>query len=214
MQQFFGTMDFSENGFFSNFPELESFWIHDNEVYGNFINFDCISSEYLPNLRELRLGNNKFTGSLFLSMESALSPSLTHFELYNNDFSNSVEWDIFANLRNLKTIDIAGNGFDGGLSMSHSLYLPESLEYFDIDYNNFEGEIDWNIFEHLYNLTELHLNHNEFIGNIDWEIISDIHNNGNLKILILRNNDFSGLHFIHLRYIFLFCILNHFVIIL
>ena len=186
-------MDFSVNGFLSNFPDLESFWIHDNNIRGEFVNFDCISTEYLPNLKEFRLGNNKFSGSLWLSMELALSPSLTHFELYNNDFSGYVEWDIFANLQKLQTIDIAGNEFNGRLSMSHSLYLPECLQYFDIDYNNFEGEIDWNIFEHLHNLTELHLNHNSFTGNIDWNIISDLHNNGKLKILNFRNNDFSGL---------------------
>ena len=186
-------MDCSVNGFFSSFPQLQVFSIHDNDVYGHFNNFDCVSAQYLPDLQEFRLGKNGFSGSLSLSSQLSFGQNLTHFELHKNDFSGTVEWDRFAYLNKLEVIDISDNRLKGRLSMSDNLSLPNGLTYFDIDYNDFDGDIEWNIFQNLYNLTELHLNDNAFTGRIDWDIISDLHNNGKLKNINFQNNDFSGI---------------------
>ena len=56
----------------------------------------------------------------------------------------------------------------------------------------FSNQIQWDIFNGLYNLTKLSLNNNAFTGQINWTIIADLHNNGKLKTVTLENNQFTG----------------------
>eukprot|EP01084_Bolivina_argentea_P116447 206908_1 len=138
---FYGTMDVSTNGFISKFPQLINFWISHNDIKGHFNNLNVFSSNYVPNLNEISIENNIFSGQLI---------------------------------------------------MTNSFKFADSLTEFEIDYNEFYGDIDWNIFNHLYGLQVLDINDNAFTGNINWNIISDLTNNGVLNKIHLKNNSFTG----------------------
>ena len=191
-QNMYGTMDVSVTGFFSAFANLEIFWIDENyNVEGNFINFDAISSDYLPKLQEFTLDNNKFSGTLSLSDGSLFSSTITHFTIHANDFTGTVDFDIFSPLTSLYTFDIGRNSFSGSVDLS-TFPVTSSLYKFDVSYNDFNGAFPWSAFTTATNLNELDINNNSFTGDIDWALISDLHVNHGLNIIELRHNDFSG----------------------
>ena len=183
-------MDVSITGFFSAFPVLEEFNIDQNyNVEGNFVNLDAISTNYLPNLQQLELESNKFSGSVSLSHGLFLSSSITDFILAHNNFAGAIQWDIFSNLPLLEKFDIGSNSFNGTVSLTT---MPSSLYRFKLDNNNFTGEFPWQAFATATGLYELVINDNLFTGNINWTIISHLHNNGRLSAINMRNNSFTG----------------------
>ena len=93
---------------------------------------------------------------------------------------------------NLDQFIIGHNYFTGSITMTQGLQLPQSLVEFDVDHNDFHGQIQWDIFDGLYSLEALDLNDNNFNGTINWTIIADLHNNGNLRHIEMHDNYFSG----------------------
>ena len=90
-------------------------------------------------------------------------------------------------------IEIGDNSFSGSITLSDGLSFSSTLQIFDIEDNYFNGTINWNVFNDLYNLEELDLSDNFFSGTIDWNILADLANNGDLTRINLYNNQFAGL---------------------
>jgi len=117
-------------------------WTLGNDGRGNIvtgeIELEALTEIAAPNLREFRMFNNKFTGTITTTNSIPLTPTLKMFELQGNDLSGQINWSIFRKNSNL-----------------------EKLTLFN---NQFTGTIDWSIISYLFNnqLTLLRLEGNSF----------------------------------------------------
>merc|ERR1712176_1653298 len=195
--------------------DLEEFDLEGNKFWGVMTNDIWNMLAEMPNFRSLKLEGNDFeidfstihieteSNLIYLSMnnmdnvrgsmdvENFFSAfyKLQTIELeWNGLFGHFEDLDV---LHNLRYIYFARNSFSGQLKFSNAAF-HEKLTQFCIDYNNFFGDVDWNIFAGLYQLNTIDMNNNYLTGTINWTIISDLYTNGALKTLDINNNDFEG----------------------
>ena len=131
------------------------------QFYG-VVDWDIIAS--LISLKYLSIAGNNFIGSVSMSKPGKTLPqTLEYFELGDNLFNGSVEWNIFSNMTGLWHLDLHQNNFNGPIIMS---YLPSSLQDIVLDSNSFTGNILWDIFETFEYLVSIHLENNWLNGSI------------------------------------------------
>eukprot|EP01084_Bolivina_argentea_P012600 23587_1 len=161
------------------------------DLEGNLIecNFSQINLTTNSNIQWLQLSNNNFYGTLTSQFINRF-PYLSFFDVEENDLYG--HFDNFNVFRNNKIIKLGHNHFTGTVTLSDNIHLSYDIITFRIDYNDFSGEINWNIFSEKYYLEEFDINNNAFTGTINWDILSDLHNNGNLTDIDLRDNKFIG----------------------
>ena len=108
---------------------------------GYFDNFDVFSNESLPYLYDFEIDYNDFTGSLTLSNGMTLPKNLNDFKIHRNQFSGTIQWNIFKGLYNLEQIEVDHNFFNGTIDWNviADLVINGNLVEIWFDGNNFEG---------------------------------------------------------------------------
>eukprot|EP01084_Bolivina_argentea_P129750 229115_1 len=170
----YGTLNTSINGFFSKFPKarnIEFAGKHSQGIIstidGYFENFDCISSDNLPELIFFDIPYNNFSGSLILSPNYVFSSKLVTFEIHHNKFNGAIDWNIFSHLYKLQELDITHNEFTGIIDFNiiSDLVVNGSLIIIELNDNRFEQYVDFSWIPHTI--------HNSFILAIDSNVYCD-----------------------------------------
>nr|GMD37127.1 protein STRUBBELIG-RECEPTOR FAMILY 6-like [Ipomoea batatas] len=120
------------------------------------------------------------TGSMGFQLDQL--KSVTTFDISNNLLGNSLPYQLPPNVQKL---NLAGNGFTGGLPYSISQMAP--LEYLNVSHNQLQGEVTV-MFVSLTNLSTLDFSFNLLAGNIPQTFNSLT----NMKNMYLQNNVFTG----------------------
>ncbi|KAF7847406.1 hypothetical protein BT93_L2994 [Corymbia citriodora subsp. variegata] len=178
-------LDLSSNNFSGGLPvqllhsnsSLHSLNVAYNNLQGQIIlSTDTMS----PNLSDLLLDHNRFTGNLsFLSS----SVNLRVFGISNNFFIGKLP-RLIANMSRLESLDLSQNQLDGVIPQE--LCNLGYLEYLDLSNNCLSGPLPsffispW--------LSHIHLNRNKLNGTL-MHVLS---NSSNLVTLDLSENEFSG----------------------
>ncbi|KAG5416172.1 hypothetical protein IGI04_003739 [Brassica rapa subsp. trilocularis] len=162
----------------------------------------------LPNLTDLNLSNNTFTGfeNSTTVLVSRLYSSLTLLAS-NNNFTGNIP-SFICDLRSVDTLDLSNNNFSGLIPRCLG-NLKRSLLYLNLRQNRLHGGLPETIFE---SLRTLDVGHNQLTGrlpgslihfsslevlNVESNIFNDtfpfwLHSLRELKILVLRSNAFHG----------------------
>ncbi|KAG6548425.1 hypothetical protein Mapa_009912 [Marchantia paleacea] len=120
----------------------------------------------LSRLTVLDLSNNNFNGSLPKSL--ALVVTLRALNVGNNFLSGQLPAFQLKSLKNLESISLRSNAFNGSLSALVNA-LDNPVSDMDLSFNNFTGSIPMEIRE-LKNLKSLDLSGNSLSGTLDSEI--------------------------------------------
>ncbi|XP_022866583.1 protein STRUBBELIG-RECEPTOR FAMILY 7-like [Olea europaea var. sylvestris] len=123
----------------------------------------------------LQLSGN--TGYLLKSLSS-----LTTFDISNNNLGNQIPYDLPPNLQRL---NLAGNGFSGGLP--YSISLMPSLKYLNVSHNQIQGQLN-DMFGSLSALSTLDLSFNGITGDLP----QSLHSLTSMTDMSLQNNQFTG----------------------
>ena len=162
----------------------------------------------LPNLTDLNLSNNTFTGfeNSTTVLVSRLYSSLTLLAS-NNNFTGKIP-SFICDLRNVDTLDLSNNNFSGLIPRCLG-NLNRSLEVLNLRQNRLHGGLPESIFE---SLRTLDVGHNQLTGRLPRSLIhfsslevlnveSNFFNDTfpiwlsflpELKVLVLRYNAFHG----------------------
>ncbi|PRP79711.1 LRR receptor-like serine/threonine-protein kinase GSO1-like [Planoprotostelium fungivorum] len=157
--------------------KLNKIDVSQNQFTGRFPDVSqCVS------LQELHISNNFFTGSLPLWLGNVTS--LTILSLDNNGFTGSLPYNLNG-LIHLNTLYLQSNSFSGQLP---DMFQPwkTSLQNLDLSYNSLEGTLPPSLYT-LSAINVISLGNNRFSGNF-----SAFDSAGNLLVLNLQSNDFSG----------------------
>uniref|UniRef100_A0A7N2LVJ4 Leucine-rich repeat-containing N-terminal plant-type domain-containing protein n=1 Tax=Quercus lobata TaxID=97700 RepID=A0A7N2LVJ4_QUELO len=205
-------LDLSHNGLKGPFPDwlfrnntrLKSAFLNHNSFTGHFHLPLCLNSTYvidmsnnqlngklqrnigeiLPNIRNLLLSNNSFTGSLpssfgNMSLLGTLDVSL-------NNFSGEVPKDLFVGCSRLWTLVLSNNYFDGHLDWVHLFNLSE-LHILNINHNQFSGAMP-NELPNSVAISILDVSNNKMSGRIPTWICNLTDVDG----ILMQNNNFEG----------------------
>ncbi|WCJ38726.1 disease resistance family protein / LRR family protein [Euphorbia peplus] len=134
----------------------------------------------LPSLVELHLSCNLVHLPALVTVNFS---SLSVLDLSHNNFVESIPNWVFG-LKNLKTLNLAFNQFEGPLS--HHLQNMTSLQHLDLSSNAFSSVPKW--IRSLRNLISLNLGSNHFGGPIP----NELQNISSVKELDLSSNDFNS----------------------
>ncbi|CAN1816828.1 Probable LRR receptor-like serine/threonine-protein kinase At3g47570 [Linum perenne] len=186
-----------------NLSALTELWLAENQLHGVLPSSIGVS---LPNLENLCVYGNQFTGSVPSSLSNA--SNLVLLQLQGNNFTGSMPNSI-GNLTRLFDLDISGNNLQGQVPGSiencqkltflnmafnnlsgvvpRQLGNLSSLQTFDGSYNQFSGEIPYDL-GHLKSIKLVHLDFNDLYG----EIPLSIFNISTLKDLHFSHNHLHG----------------------
>ncbi|KAL2539071.1 Protein STRUBBELIG-RECEPTOR FAMILY 7 [Abeliophyllum distichum] len=151
---------------------------------------------------EIKISGLGLTGNMGYQLTSLTS--VTTFDISNNNLGNQIPYGLPPNVQRL---NLAGNGFNGGLPYSIS-QMP-SLKYLNVSHNQIQGQLndmfgslsalstlDFSFnamtgdlpqsFRSLTNMTNMYLQNNQLTGTID--VLANLP----LEILNVENNHFSG----------------------
>ncbi|CAH8251463.1 unnamed protein product [Arabidopsis lyrata] len=188
----------------SSIGEMKSLEFLDVSSNGLFGHLPKTFLSACHSLKVLKLSNNQFQGGIF--PEHANLTDLAWLLVDGNNFTGGLGNGLL-NSKNLALLDISDNGFSGTLPlwfgrMSSLWYLymkgnqlkgpfPRQLQnlqlnVLDISDNSFSGSIPGNV--DFPSLRELRIHNNEFVGSIPDTLFKA----AGLKVLDLRNNNFSG----------------------
>eukprot|EP01084_Bolivina_argentea_P287060 492517_1 len=142
----YGTLNTSINGFFSKFPKATHIYADRVDItnkgvlLGHFESFDCISSVNLPDLKYFEITKQNFSGSLIMSPGYSLQSNFRTFEIDSNNFSGTIDWNIFSGLYSLSELNIQYNRFTGIINWTviSDLVVNGSLRVIELDGNKFE----------------------------------------------------------------------------
>ncbi|XP_061999344.1 receptor-like protein EIX2 [Rosa rugosa] len=138
-----------------------------------------------PNVTQLSLANNKFSGPIPLNIGHEMS-ELVFLDLSRNYFSGIIPRD-WTGLQDLKVIDFSNNNLSGEIPSSMCSQLP-SLKWLRLSNNNLSGNLESSL-QTCRNLSALDLTGNNFSGTIPDCIGENLHT---LSYLILKANKFTG----------------------
>ncbi|KAE8667692.1 Phytosulfokine receptor 1 [Hibiscus syriacus] len=136
----------------------------------------------MPNLEQLDLSNNDFSGPI---PESINLPSIRSFDISSNYFNGSLPSHICVNSSRIRFLDMAVNYFSGDILPG--LGKCSFLEELNLGTNHLTGGITEDIFQ-LQDLKLLGLQYN----NLGWKLSPGIANLSNLVRLDISSNNFSG----------------------
>ncbi|KAG8380230.1 hypothetical protein BUALT_Bualt07G0171700 [Buddleja alternifolia] len=106
--------------------------------------------------------------------------SVTTFDISNNNLGNQIPYQLPPNVQRL---NLANNGFSGGLP--YSISLMTSLRYLNLSHNQIQGQVTVQ-FNTLTSLSTLYLQNNQFTGTLD--VLANLP----LQNLNIENNRFTG----------------------
>lgn len=182
-------VNFSNNNFGGGFPagirnlqQLKVLDLHSNQLQGDV-------QELIPELRNLEyldLSKNSFFGSIELGVEnvSSLANTVQHIDLSGNNLVGQF-WGVEAMMlfRNLKVLDLGGNGIGGQLPELEQL---PNLQVLRLGSNQLIGPVPVGLLQGAIPLVELDLSVNGISGSIP-KI-----NSTTLVTLNLSSNTISG----------------------
>ncbi|KAK6159269.1 hypothetical protein DH2020_006583 [Rehmannia glutinosa] len=179
------TLDVSRNSLSGSLPNLNSLAgltrldLSYNKLTGSI-------PKLPPNLNELALKANSFTGSLTKSSFDGLT-RLMVVELSENSFTGTVEPWLFL-LPSLQQVDLARNAFTGVAVDKPPANSVSELVAVDLSYNKMEGFLPVNLPEYP-SLRSLSLSYNRFRGPIPWQYSKK---GSSLRRLYLDGNFING----------------------
>ncbi|KAL3528529.1 hypothetical protein ACH5RR_007851 [Cinchona calisaya] len=151
---------------------------------------------------EINLSGLGLTGSMGFQLDKLTS--VTNFDISNNNLGNQLPYQF---PQNVQRLNLAGNGFNGGLP--YSVSNMTSLNYLNVGRNQFQGQpsdmfasltslsfLDFSFnamsgdlpqsFSSLTSMTDMYLQNNQFTGTIN--VLANLP----LDTLNVENNHFSG----------------------
>ncbi|KAE8706145.1 Detected protein of unknown function [Hibiscus syriacus] len=161
-----------------NCIDLVGLMLNNNSFHGEFFSADHFN---LSRVQVLRLGNNKFTGSLITKKEFYSSMKL--FDVSNNNMAGEIPNGIDA-----EVLLLQNNSFEGHMPCE-GFYEAQVI---DISHNLLSGPIPSCLIENFQGYSPvflLNIRDNRFSGNIPSQLGPLRH----LQILLLGNNLFDGL---------------------
>ncbi|KAK9153563.1 hypothetical protein Sjap_001043 [Stephania japonica] len=169
-----------------NMSSIEVLDMAENNLHGNL---PQDMGHTLPNLTELYLGGNKFSGTIPKSLANA--SWLRNLELSSNNFVGRVPKSL-GSLQNLNRINLEsnhlGSGKEGDLDFITSLTNCKNLQLLALDNNLLGGVLPNSISNLSANLSQFFLGRNQIHGNI----LPSIGNLTKLIELALEENLFTG----------------------
>ncbi|XP_027167319.1 protein STRUBBELIG-RECEPTOR FAMILY 6-like [Coffea eugenioides] len=151
---------------------------------------------------EIKLSGLGLTGSMGFELDKL--KSVSNFDISNNNLGNQLPFQL---PQNVQQLNLAGNGFNGGLP--YSVSQMTSLKYLNVSHNQFQGQLgdmfasltslstldfSFNVmsgdlpksFSSCTSMTDMNLQNNQFTGTID--VLANLP----LDNLNVENNHFSG----------------------
>ena len=126
---------------------------------------------YCSVLRVLKAGHNNISGTLPDELYNATS--LEYLSFPNNDLNGVLDGARIINLRNLATLDLGGNSFNGNIP--ESIGQLKRLEELHLDHNHMSGELPSSLGS-CTNLITIDLKSNNFSGELAKVNFSTLHN--------------------------------------
>ena len=139
----------------------------------------------LTRIQDLDLSSNNIIGPIPNKINRL--KQLTLFSLENNFITGIIPSGLF-NLQSLEHISLSNNTISGKVSEKISNSI--SLKHLLLGENLLKGTIPTVIFTTLDSLEELNLGYNNFEGEISFELPTDFQSS--LRIIEISNNQFSG----------------------
>ncbi|CAN1187545.1 Probable LRR receptor-like serine/threonine-protein kinase At3g47570 [Linum perenne] len=165
-----------------NLSALTELWLAENQLHGVLPSSIGVS---LPNLENLCVYGNQFTGSVPSSLSNA--SNLVLLQLQGNNFTGSMPNSI-GNLTRLFDLDISGSGKANDLNFLTSLINATSLGFLSIGGNNFGGSLPQSIGNLSTSLKYLGFYNNKISGSIPNEVQYLV----GLEVISASNNNLSG----------------------
>ena len=181
----------------ASMPSLTYIRLIDNDFETNFSEI-TIDTNTISTIEHLRIGiNNDFYGTIDVNTNGFFShfPNLKRIMFEALDIAGHFDnFDAFSSdfMPGLYHVNIENNEFTGSITLSDAVSFNSGLQRFTVDENDFNGNVNWKIFDKLYDLEMLQLHGNSLSGSINWTIIGDLHQNGSLSSVNLQNNQFTG----------------------
>ncbi|XP_019225344.1 PREDICTED: protein STRUBBELIG-RECEPTOR FAMILY 6-like isoform X2 [Nicotiana attenuata] len=129
---------------------------------------------------EIQISGLGLSGSMGYQLTSLTS--VTNFDISNNNLGNQIPYQLPPNVQRL---NLAGNGFTGGLP--YSISQMTSLQYLNVSHNQIQGELN-DMFGSLSSLNTLDISFNSMTGKLPQSFQSLT----SMKKIYLQNNQFTG----------------------
>ncbi|XP_031118088.1 protein STRUBBELIG-RECEPTOR FAMILY 7-like [Ipomoea triloba] len=129
---------------------------------------------------EIKLSSLGLSGSMGFQLDQL--KSVTTFDISNNNLGNQLPYQL---PQNVQRLNLAGNGFSGGLP--YSISQMTSLKYLNVSHNQFQGQVN-DMFGSLSSLSILDFSFNSLAGNLPQSFSSL----SSMSKMFLQNNQFTG----------------------
>ncbi|MCD9640296.1 hypothetical protein HAX54_025499 [Datura stramonium] len=129
---------------------------------------------------EIQISGLGLSGSMGYQLTSLTS--VTNFDISNNNLGNQIPYQLPPNVQRL---NLAGNGFTGGLP--YSISQMTSLQYLNVSHNQIQGELN-DMFGSLSSLKTLDISFNSMTGKLPQSLQSLT----SMKKIYLQNNQLTG----------------------
>ncbi|XP_011072711.1 protein STRUBBELIG-RECEPTOR FAMILY 7 [Sesamum indicum] len=129
---------------------------------------------------EIKIPGLGLTGNMGYQLDRLTS--VTTFDISNNNLGNQIPFQLPPNVQRL---NLAGNGFNGGLP--YSISLMTSLRYLNVSHNQIQGQVNVQ-FNSLTSLSTLDFSFNSLTDNLPQSFQSLT----NINDMYLQNNQFTG----------------------
>ncbi|XP_009777355.1 protein STRUBBELIG-RECEPTOR FAMILY 6-like isoform X2 [Nicotiana tabacum] len=129
---------------------------------------------------EIQISGLGLSGSMGYQLTSLTS--VTNFDISNNNLGNQIPYQLPPNVQRL---NLAANGFTGGLP--YSISQMTSLQYLNVSHNQIQGELN-DMFGSLSSLNTLDISFNSMTGKLPQSFQSLT----SMKKIYLQNNQFTG----------------------
>lgn len=136
----------------------------------------------LTSIQSLNISSNQFDGDL---LELGNYPNLLVFNISNNSFSGSFNYQVCSSSNSIRALDLSMNHLVGGLDGLERCGL--SLQQLHLDTNSLSGHLPESLYS-MSSLLQLSISGNNFSGSLS----ASLSNLSSLKALIVCGNRFSG----------------------
>lgn len=136
----------------------------------------------LQSIEVLNISSNSFVGDLFKFVEF---PHLLALNMSNNSFTGGFSSQICNSSKNLHTLDLSANHFDGDLEGLNNCTV--SIQRLHLDSNSFFGTLPDSLYSML-NLEQFSVSAN----NVSGELSKELSKLSSLKSFVVSQNHFSG----------------------